>query len=308
LKSAAPESRADLRWERTGLTGWDFGELPLFVVRRVAGTDLRAYPAIVDNGTSVDLDLLESSAAAEEASRKGVRRLFTLAARRELSAIAPRLPRPLAPPNGAMQTRALDDAFQSRLLGRIVDGAFQLDGDVSLPRTKAVFDAQLVAGIPRLDGVFRLWSQKISLASFELDKTLAALKVAAKQPSGRAAIVDLEAQMEALVPSDLVAWIPLAHFEHYPRYLRAAQIRLARAVLDPRKDAEKLAPLTTLWTTFMITRKRARDDEAGLVREIRWMFEELRVAVFAPELKTPAPVSAKRLSDLIAAVTVREAR
>ena len=308
LKSAAPESRADLRWERTGLTGWDFGELPLFVVRRVAGTDLRAYPAIVDNGTSVDLDLLESSAAAEEASRKGVRRLFTLAARRELSAIAPRLPRPLAPPNGAMQTRALDDAFQSRLLGRIVDGAFQLDGDVSLPRTKAVFDAQLVAGIPRLDGVFRLWSQKISLASFELDKTLAALKVAAKQPSGRAAIVDLEAQMAALVPSDLVAWIPLAHFEHYPRYLRAAQIRLARAVLDPRKDAEKLAPLTTLWTTFMITRKRARDDEAGLVREIRWMFEELRVAVFAPELKTPAPVSAKRLSDLIAAVTVREAR
>jgi ATP-dependent helicase HrpA len=308
LKSAAPESRADLRWERTGLTGWDFGELPLFVVRRVAGTDLRAYPAIVDNGTSVDLDLLESSAAAEKASRKGVRRLFTLAARRELAAIAPRLPRPLAPPNGAMQTRALNDSFQNRLLGRIVDGAFQLDGDVSLPRTKAVFDTQLVAGIPRLDGVFRLWSQKISLASFELDKTLAALKVAAKQPSGRAAIVDLEAQMEALVPSDLVAWIPLAHFEHYPRYLRAAQIRLARAVLDPRKDAEKLAPLTTLWMTFMITQKRARDEEAGLVREIRWMFEELRVAVFAPELKTPAPVSAKRLSDLIAAVTVREAR
>jgi len=308
LKSAAPESPAERKWERAGLTGWDFGELPPFVVRRVAGTDLRTYPAIVDTGTSVDLGLLESSAAAEAASRNGVRRLFTLAARRELSSISPRLPRPLAPPNGAMHTRAEGDAFHKRLLARIVDGAFGLDGDSPLPRTRAAFDAQLFAGIPRLDGVFRLWSQKLSITSLEIDKTLLALKSAAKQPSGRAAIVDLQAQLEALVPPELVAWIPLKCLEHYPRYLRAAQIRLARAVIDPRKDAEKLAPVAALWTTFLAKQKRARDDEAGELREIRWMFEELRVAVFAPELKTPAPVSAKRVSDLIAGVTVREAR
>ncbi len=308
LKSAAPESPASQSWGRSGVTTWDFGELPPFVVRRVAGADIRAYPAIVDNGKSVDLRLLESSAAAEEASRLGVRRLFTLAARRELSAIAPRAPRPLASPSGAMPTRALNDAFREQLLGRIVDGAFQLEGEALLPRTKAAFEAQLAAGAPRLDGLFRVWTQSLSVVALELDKTLAALKSAAKHPSGRAAIVDLHAQIEALVPSDLVAWVPLARLDHYPRYLRAAQTRLARAVTDPPKDAAKLAPVVALWATFLAKQARARDDEAGDVREIRWMFEELRVAVFAPELKTPVPVSAKRVSDLIAGLALREGR
>ena len=308
LKRTAPEGPAARTWERAGLTAWDFGELSPFVVRRVAGTDLRAYPAIVDNGSSVDLGLLESSAAAEAASRKGIRRLFTVAARRELSSISPRLPRPLASPAGAMESRALRDTFQARLLARIVDGAFQLEEGSPLPRTKAAFDAQLSAGIPKLDGLFRLWSQNLSVAALELDKTLAALKSAAKHPSGRAAILDIHAQLDALVPPDLLAWIPLTRLEHYPRYLRAAQTRLARAVTDPRKDAEKVAPVAALWATFLAKQQRARDDEVADVREIRWMFEELRVAVFAPELKTPVPVSAKRLSDLIAGLTVREAR
>jgi ATP-dependent helicase HrpA len=306
LKSATPEGPASQTWGRSGVTTWDFGELPPFVVRRVAGTDIRAYPAIVDNGKSVDLGLLESSAAAEEASRRGVRRLFTLAARRELSAISPRLPRPLASPRGAMPTGALNDAFREQLLARIVDGAFQLEAEAPLPRTKAAFEAQLAAGVPRLDGLFRMWTQSLSIVGLELDKTLAALKSAAKHPSGRAAILDLHAQIEALVPPDLVAWVPLARFDHYPRYLRAAQTRLARAVIDPRKDADKLGPVAALWSTFLAKQPRARDDEAGDVREIRWMFEELRVAVFAPELKTPVPVSAKRVSDLIAGLALRE--
>ncbi len=307
LKAPAPDGVTDRAWERVGLTQWDFGELPPFVMRRVLGTTLRAYPGIVDNGSSVDLRLLESSAAAEAASREGVRRLFTLAARRELS-ISPRLPRPLASPDGATQTGAFRDAFQTRLLARIVDGAFALEEGSPLPRTKAAFEAQLKAGIPRLEGLFRLWSESLSIASVELDKTLAALKSAAKHPSGRAAILDLHSQIEALFPPDLLAWIPLARLEHYPRYLRAAQTRLTRAVTDPRKDAEKLAPVTTLWTTFMAKQRRAHDEEAGLVREIRWMFEELRVAVFAPELKTPVPVSTKRVSELIAGLALRETR
>jgi ATP-dependent helicase HrpA len=153
-----------------------------------------------------------------------------------------------------------------------------------------------------------VWSQNLSIAALELDKTLTALRSAAKHPSGRAALLDLRAQIEALVPPDLVAWIPLARLEHYPRYLRAAQTRLARAVTDPRKDAEKLAPVAALWTAFLAKQKRARDDEAADVREIRWMFEELRVAVFAPELKTPVPVSAKRISESIAGLTLRDAR
>jgi ATP-dependent helicase HrpA len=295
LRSAPPEPSTGRAWERTGLTSWDFEELPPFVLRRVAGTDVRAYPAIADARTSVDLVLVESSSAAEEESRKGIRRLFTLAARRELSAIAPRLPRALASPSRAIEPRA----FHEQLLGRIVDGAFGLGPDARLPRTRAAFDAQLAAGLPKLDGVFRLWSQKLGATAIELDKALVALQAASKHPSGRAAIVDMEAQVDALVPADLIVWVSLAQLEHYPRYLRGVQVRLARAVLDPRKDAEKLLPIATLWSAFIAREKRARGAEAADLREIRWMFEELRVAVFAPELKTAVPISAKRIGDAI---------
>ena len=94
--------------------------------------------------------------------------------------------------------------------------------------------------------------------------------------------------------------IPLATLEHYPRYLRAAQARLARAVTDPRKDIDKLAPFTKLWTAFAAKRATARDVAA--VTELRWAFEELRVAIFAPELKTPTPVSIAKVSAAIGAL------
>jgi len=308
LKTAVPVNASGGTWERAGVTSWDFGEVPPFVVRRVAGTDVRAYPAIIDNGKAVDLALLESPAAAEKASRPGVRQLFTIAARPELSKIASRLPRQLSSPLGTMPTKALNDAFHTQLIARVVEGAFELEGDAPLPRTKAAFDARLSSGVPKLDKLFRMWTQNLSVVSLELDKTLAALRSALKHPSGRAALLDLQAQLELLVPPDLIAWVPLPRLEHYPRYLRAAQTRLLRAVADPRKDAEKLAPITALWTSFVAKQQRARDDQAEDVRAIRWLFEELRVAVFAPELKTPVPVSPKRLSDVIAGLGSRSAR
>ena len=306
LKSAEPPAATATRsWERTGIVAWDFGTLPPFLVRRVANVDIRTYPAIVDQGKAVDLTLLESAPAAEEATRKGVRRLYMLAARRELSAIAPRLPRALTPPppNTSLLTRAFNEAFQVRLLARIVDAAFGLEGDLPSPRTKEAFEAQLRAGLPKIDGLFRVFTSILSIVSLELDKTLEALRAASKHPSGRAAITEIGAQVAALVPEDLIAWIPLSRLEHYPRYLKAAQTRLSRAVIDPPKDAEKLAPIAALWTSFQNAQiKKKASLEAAQVREIRWLFEELRVATFAQELKTPVPVSVKRIAERIAAL------
>ena len=78
---------------------------------------------------------------------------------------------------------------------------------------------------------------------------------------------------------------PLARLAHYPRYLRAAQVRLGRAVDDPQKDARKLAPFAPVWASFLAKFGAARDQEAAW--DLRWDFEELRVAIFAPELTTP---------------------
>ena len=287
-------------WERTGLTTWDFGELPEFFVRRVGGAEVRTYPAVVDRETSVDLVLQESSGAADAASRAGVRRLLVLASRGAVSSIVPRLPAAFARPNGAMASRTDNEAFRAMVLARIVDAAFGLAEDRPLPRTKAAFDALLAAGAPRIPQAFKVFTDAVTPVAKELDKTLQALRSASQHPSGRAALLDIQAQLEGLFPVDLMTRIPLATLEQYPRYLRAAQARLARAVTDPRKDIDKLAPFTKLWTAFVAKRATARDGAAA--SELRWTFEELRVAIFAPELKTPVPVSIAKVTAAVAAL------
>jgi ATP-dependent helicase HrpA len=294
------EAKAPQAWDRKGLVTWDFAELPPHVERRVGALVVRSFPALVDRGAAVDLVLLESAPEAAKASRAGVRRLLLLASRAPLSTITPRLPSAFSRPNGAMGSRTDHDAFRQALLVRIADAAFELEGDAPLPRTRAELDARLRLGAPRLDPVFKLFSRGIAAAAAELDRTLGALRAATKHPSGRAAVQDMFAQLEELFPSDLVAWVPLARLEHYPRYLRAMQARLARAVTDPPKDAGKLAPVVPLWTQFVAKRRVAKDRAAA--DELRWSFEELRVAIFAPELKTPAPVSAAKVSAALAAL------
>jgi ATP-dependent helicase HrpA len=260
--------------------------------------DVRSYPALVDRGRAVDRVLLESAEAALVASRAGVRRLLILAAGGAVSSIEPRLPAAFARPNGAMPSRAESEAFRATVLHRIADAAFGLES--SIPRDKMAFERTLGAGIPRLAAAFRAFTDAMAPAAAELDKTLKALKSAMKHPSGRHCVLDVYAQLEALFPLDLMEWIPLQRLEQYPRYLRAAQARLSRAVADPRKDADKHAPFAPLWATFLAKQKNPRDPE--LARALRWTFEELRVAIFAPELKTPEPVSVPKVAAALAAL------
>ncbi|HEX4445118.1 MAG TPA: ATP-dependent RNA helicase HrpA [Polyangiaceae bacterium] len=289
-------------WERKGLTSWDFGELPAFVARQVSGAEVRTYPALLDRGTSVDLALLESSAAAETASRAGLRRLVSLsgAARGAISSVAPRVPPSFARPTGAPASRAEQEAFRATVLGRIVDDAFGFGDGAPLPRTKRAFEALVDAGVPRMATAFRVYADAIARTSSELDATLTSLRSAAKHPGAKTALAEIRAHLELLFPPELMASVPLARLEHLPRYLRAARARLERAIADPRKDAEKLATIAPLWASFLTKQPAARDREAA--QTLRWSFEELRVAVFAPELKTPVPVSAAKLAVALAAL------
>jgi ATP-dependent helicase HrpA len=229
-----------------------------------------------------------------------VRRLLVLAARGAVSAVAPRAPGAFARPSGAPPTRAEDEAFRARVMARVLDAAFGLTADAPLPRSKAVFDRLVLEGAPRIAPAFRLFADAIAPIKKELDDVLLALRTASKHPSGRASILDIQAQLEELFPADLLDWVPLASLGHYPRYLRAAKARLGRAVTDPRKDLDKLAPFSPLWAAYVAKRASARDPSAA--RELRWAFEELRVAIFAPELKTAVPVSLPKVSAAVAAL------
>jgi ATP-dependent helicase HrpA len=299
-REAVRRSAPSGEWERTGVSSWDFGDLPEFVTRSVLGSVLRTYPAILDRQKSVDLGLLESSAAAERATRDGLQRLLTLAAQKPLAAFGKRLPPPFARRDGLPPSRADSDAFRGLVLARIVKEAFRLSDTAPLPRTKAAFEALCALGTPRLDAAFSAVTRAVAGVRSELDSTWRALERASQQPSGTAASRDIQAQLEHLLAPDLVANVELERLEHVPRYLRAAQTRLARAITDPRKDADKHAPFAPVWAAFLAKQPGARDRKAALA--LRWAFEELRVAIFAPELKPATPVSVASLSLLVSSL------
>ena len=296
LRSVAPATD----FERKGLTAWTFGELPAFVTRRVGVLELRSFPALVDRGAAVDLALLETSAAADVATRTGVRRLLMLAARGHVAVCASRMPPPFPTLDGAPPARGRAEAFKALVLARSVDDAFGLLPGAPLPRTKVAFEALVREGSPRIEPAARAWVTAVVSTSLLLAATLAALKAASRGPSGSVAVRDIRSQLGHLFPADLLEWIPLLRLLDYPRYLRAAQVRLSRAVANPAKDAGKAEPFIPLWETFLAKRATVRDPQAA--QELRWAFEELRVAIFAPELATPISVTLAKVGAALAAL------
>jgi ATP-dependent helicase HrpA len=125
------------------------------VTRRVGGLELRSYPALVDRGAAVDLVLLETSSAADAATRTGVRRLLMLAARGHVAVSAARMPLPFPSLDGAPPARGQADAFRALVLARSVDDAFKLAPGAPLPRTQAAFEALVREGSPRIERVAR---------------------------------------------------------------------------------------------------------------------------------------------------------
>lgn len=281
-------------------TSWVFGELPTFVNRQVQGTQLRCYPALVDRQNAVELVLLETQEAAAQEHRNGVRRLISLAARTQLTVLGKRAPGPFKRRPTVLAPRSECDAFRDLLLSRVIDIAFGLDDVTAMPRSKAAFERLVASGTPRVATVFDSLVRTINAITTEHDKLLRALDSAAKHPSGVATTLDIRDQLERLFPSDLLARVELRQLEHYPRYLRAAQVRLARAVVDPRKDAAKAAPFAPLWKEFT-AKASTRGDDARMAR-LRGTFEELRVALFAPELKTAEAVTVSSLARELAAL------
>lgn len=279
---------------------WTFGDIPAFVSRRIQGTELRCYPALSDRGSAVELVLLETQIAADTEHRAGVHRLLTLASRGTLSVLAKRVPEPFTRRVGVLVTRAEYDAFREMLLSRVIVAAFGLDATAPMPRNKAAFDRLLADGTPRINKCFDQTVRAVAALSAEHKKLLLALDTASKHPSGSAAITDIRQQLEELLPADLLARIDAGRLEQIPRYLRAAQTRLARAIVDPRKDLKKAEPFNPLWRSFLEKRRQARDLQT--VERLRWSFEELRVAIFAPELKPAEPVTLANLSATLAAL------
>ncbi|HSR99183.1 MAG TPA: ATP-dependent RNA helicase HrpA [Kofleriaceae bacterium] len=293
LWAAAPREQH----ERSGLTSWDFGELPASVTVDVGGRRLLAYPALVDAETAVDLRLLESAPAAADATREGLRRLLLLQLRTTLGKLEAQLPATVA--SGPLAAAGAPPPRRQIVL-RALDEVFRLTEPDAVPRTRAAFDQRLAEGRDALPGALaQLGLLAVELAA-ELTKVRAAQKALAGKPGvPRAVLDDVQSQLAHLAPPDVMRTMPLHRLGHLARYLKAIQIRLQRQSHDPQKDQQKAVQVVPFWQTYLSRRDelcaRGRADDLD---EIGWLVEELRVQVFAPELKTAVAISPQRLADL----------
>jgi ATP-dependent helicase HrpA len=125
-------------------------------------------------------------------------------------------------------------------------------------------------------------------------------KLAGMQKAFPQACADIAAQAAALLAKNFIVAVPYERLAHFPRYLKAAGLRLDKARADAARDARLMAEWQALGRPW--ERERNTMAKSGVsdpfLEEFRWLLEELRVALFAQELKTPSPVSVKRLQKM----------
>ena len=182
--------------------------------------------------------------------------------------------------------------FQAAVIGRV----FLAEG---LPQSDDEFQARLAAGRSRvmLIGQELLrWLAAVLTEAAGLQKKIVGLK------AFRSTQADLEAQFGRLLAKDFMTAIPADRAAHLPRYLKAMASRLEKCRADSARDQRWAAEVASVEAGLWRWAAQHRGPWPDRMIEFRWMVEELRVALFAQELKTPMPVSVKRLQKAWAAL------
>jgi len=272
-------------------TAWTFGELPELMEVRRGAQSLVGFPALVDGGDAVTIEVFDEPAVAAAKHHAGLRRLFALQLKDALKYLEKNIP-DLQKMAVAYMALGTAEELRAQIVDVALTRAFLQE---PLPTDEATFKQRVEEGRGRLT----LIANEIArLAGTILaEYTLAARKIKDTkiQP---AATADAAQQLQRLVGKRFIADTPWPRLAHFARYLRAIALRLDKLRADPARDAQRLAELRLQeqrYWRLLAERKGAVDERMS---EFRWLLEELRVSFFAQELRTPQPVSVKRLDKL----------
>ena len=276
--------------ELTGLTSWSFGDLPALLEISVAGRHVVGFPALVDEGETVALRAFDTPEKAQMQHRAGLRRLFALGMKEQVKYVE----KNLGLRDMALQFMNLftERELQEQLVAATLERSCMM---TPLPANKTEFEQRLSAAKTRI----ALVAQELArLVATVLSDHAALQKKLGLAKAFPAVVADISVQCQALLHKGFVLATPFERLQHFPRYLKAAALRLEKLRTDPARDATAMAEWSRLARPF--ERERAARQKAGVedsfLEEFRWLLEELRVSLFAQELRTPTPVSVKRLT------------
>ncbi|AOZ00180.1 ATP-dependent RNA helicase HrpA [Cupriavidus sp. USMAHM13] len=277
------------------LTAWSFGELPELLEVRKGNQTLFGYPALVDRGSHCDIEVFDDPQEAARIHRTGLRRLFALQLREQVKFVEKNIP---GLQQMAMQYMNL--GTQEMLRDQIVALALERAClQEPLPRNAEEFAARKDEGRARLS----LLAQEIArLVGAVLAEYAGLPRKLLQAKSFAAAYADMEGQLGRLMGKQFVIDTPYAQLVHYPRYLKGIAMRVDKIKGDPARDGQRMQEMAPLQQQWQRAEKQLRAQGRGVedarLDEFRWMLEELRVALFAQELRTPVPMSVKRLQKV----------
>jgi ATP-dependent helicase HrpA len=278
---------------QAGLTDWSFGPLEDIMELKRGGQTLVGHPALVDRGDSVDLEVFDAHDRAQATHRAGLRRLFILRLKEQARYVEKSLPGLQAM---VLQYATLGDAndLRTQLVAAAFERACMAD---PLPRNAADFARRCEEARSRVLLIAQELARLVGAILGEHQALQKKLQAAKAFPE---AVRDIAGQLARLMPKDFVLATPWDRLQHFPRYLKAATLRLDKLRADHAREARAAAELVPLETQWL--REDSRQRKTGTVdpqlEQFRWLLEELRVQLFAQELRTPVPVSAKRLQKM----------
>ena len=279
-------------------TAWTFGELPELLEIQKGGQTLIGYPALLDGGDAVSIEVFDEPDVAAAKHRAGLRRLFALQIKDALKYLEKNVPdlQKMAVtymqvgknPDGSGTGGTLEE-LREQIISVALDRAFLLD---PLPTDEFAFKKRVDEGRGRLTLICTEVARLAATILTEYSVTARKIKDTKNAPEATA---DVAQQLARLMPKKFLSFTPWPSLQHFARYLKAITARLEKYRADPGRDAARLAelrPLEQRYWRLVAERKGVVDDR---LQEFRWLLEELRVSFFAQELRTPQPVSVKRL-------------
>lgn len=288
---AAPNASPPAALAEQRYTAWTFGELPELLEIRPGGTSLVGFPALIDRQDAVTIEVFDEPEVAAAKHRAGLRRLFALQLRDALKYLEKNIP-DLQRMAVAYMPLGTQEELRDQVVEVALERAFLLD---PLPACEGDFQRRVEEGRGRLN----LIAQEVArLAGVILADYAAAARKIKDTRNHPEAVADATQQMQRLMPRRFLATTPWARLQHLPRYLKAIVLRLDKLRADPARDAARLAelrPHEQRYWRLLAERKGVQDER---MEDFRWLLEELRVSFFAQELRTPQPVSLKRLDKV----------
>jgi ATP-dependent helicase HrpA len=290
--SLSPRERGGVREELKRHTAWDFGDFNPTSTEQRAGQTITVFNALVDEGDAVTLQSFDTQDAATAAHRLGLRRLFQLALKEQVKYLEKNLPG-----LQAMAMQWLPFGSQQDLQRQILAVTFdRCSLNDPLPESEKEFATRCKDAKARLNLVAQEIARLVSAVLAEhhaLQKSLPGFKAHSQ------VLQDIRQQCDWLLGKEWVARTPYERMQHMPRYLKAINVRLEKLRANPARDAQNMTQMGPLLQQWQRRLSSQHGEVDARLEDFGWMMQELRVSLYAQELKTPVIVSVKRLEKIL---------